>query len=76
MSLHPFTNGFQAVLGSQIYDFSYAGKYNVNDWLVDLSNTFGSNTFNYNVSNTNNASLGAKSPTRFYAGLIAFCKIQ
>jgi iron complex outermembrane receptor protein len=71
-SIYP--NGFQAVLGSQIYDFSYAvgAKYNVNNWLLDLSNTFGSNTFNYNVSNTNNASLGAKSPTSFYAGAHSF----
>lgn len=69
-----YPNGFQAVLNSQIYDISYAvgAKYNVNDWLVDLSNTFGSNTFNYNVSNTNNASLGIKSPTRFYAGAHSF----
>ncbi|ROH98769.1 TonB-dependent receptor [Chryseobacterium sp. G0240] len=71
-SIYP--NGFQAVLGSQVYDVSYAvgAKYNVNNWLIDLSNTFGSNTFNYNVSNTNNASLGAKSPTRFYAGAHSF----
>ncbi|PWN58808.1 TonB-dependent receptor plug domain-containing protein [Chryseobacterium viscerum] len=71
-SIYP--NGFQASLGSQVYDVSYAvgAKYNVNDWLFDLSNTFGSNTFNYNVSNTNNASLGAKSPTRFYAGAHSF----
>ena len=71
-SIYP--NGFQAVLNSQIYDVSYAlgAKYNVNNWLIDLSNTFGSNTFNYNVSNTNNASLGAKSPTRFYAGAHSF----
>ncbi|MDN3690837.1 TonB-dependent receptor [Chryseobacterium tructae] len=69
-----YPNGFQAILNSQIYDISYAvgAKYNVNDWLVDLSNTFGSNTFNYNVSNTNNASLGIKSPTRFYAGAHSF----
>ncbi|BAP33820.1 ferric enterobactin receptor [Chryseobacterium sp. StRB126] len=69
-----YPNGFQAVLNSQIYDISYAAgaKYNVNDWLIDLSNTFGSNTFNYNVSNTNNASLGIKSPTRFYAGAHSF----
>ncbi|UCA58220.1 TonB-dependent receptor [Chryseobacterium rhizoplanae] len=69
-----YPNGFQAVLNSQIYDISYAvgTKYNVNDWLIDLSNTFGSNTFNYNVSNTNNASLGVKSPTRFYAGAHSF----
>ncbi|MGH1520208.1 TonB-dependent receptor plug domain-containing protein [Chryseobacterium sp. JK1] len=71
-SIYP--NGFQAVLNSQIYDVSYAlgAKYNVNNWLIDLSNTFGSNTFNYNVSNTNNASLGAKSPTSFYAGAHSF----
>ncbi|AZA78427.1 TonB-dependent receptor [Chryseobacterium sp. G0186] len=71
-SIYP--NGFQAVLGSQIYDVSYAvgAKYNVNNWLIDLSNTFGSNTFNYNISNTNNASLGAKSPTSFYAGAHSF----
>ncbi|MBL3548554.1 TonB-dependent receptor plug domain-containing protein [Chryseobacterium sp. KMC2] len=71
-SLYP--NGFQAELGSQVYDISYAvgAKYNVNNWLFDVSNTFGNNTFNYNVSNTNNASLGAKSPTRFYAGAHSF----
>lgn len=71
-SIYP--NGFQASLGSQVYDFSYAvgAKYNVNNWLIDLSNTFGNNTFNYNVDNTNNASLGAKSPTSFYAGAHSF----
>lgn len=70
--IYPY--GFQAVLGSQIYDISYAvgAKYNVNNWLIDLSNTFGSNTFKYNVSNTNNASLGIKSPTSFYAGSHSF----
>lgn len=70
--IYPY--GFQAVLGSQIYDVSYAvgAKYNVNNWLIDLSNTFGSNTFKYNVSNTNNASLGIKSPTIFYAGSHSF----
>lgn len=71
-SIYP--NGFQASLGSQVYDFSYAvgTKYNANNWLIDLSNTFGSNTFNYNVDNTNNASLGANSPTSFYAGAHSF----
>ncbi|SHH80185.1 iron complex outermembrane recepter protein [Chryseobacterium oranimense] len=69
-----YPNGFQPVLGSQVYDFSYAvgARYNVNNWLFDLSNTFGSNTFNYNVDHTNNASLGTKSPTSFYAGAHSF----
>ncbi|GAA5099054.1 TonB-dependent receptor [Chryseobacterium ginsengisoli] len=67
-SIYP--NGFQPTLGSKVYDFSYAigAKYNKNDWFLDLSNTFGSNTFDYDVSNTVNASLGAKSPTSFDAG--------
>ncbi|CAA7195745.1 TonB-dependent receptor plug domain-containing protein [Chryseobacterium potabilaquae] len=71
-SIYP--NGFQAVLASQVYDFSYAvgAKYNLNEWQFDLSNTFGSNTFNYNVNNTVNASLGSKSPTHFYAGSHGF----
>jgi len=71
-SIYP--NGFQAVLNSQVYDISYAvgAKYNLNDWQFDLSNTFGSNTFKYNVDNTLNASLGANSPTSFYAGAHSF----
>ncbi|WP_185207914.1 TonB-dependent receptor plug domain-containing protein [Chryseobacterium sp. C3] len=71
-SIYP--NGFQPTLGSKIYDISYAigAKYNKNDWFFDFSNTFGSNTFNYDVSNTVNASLGAKSPTDFYAGAHSF----
>ncbi|WP_449400223.1 TonB-dependent receptor domain-containing protein [Chryseobacterium wanjuense] len=69
-----YPNGFQPVLGSKVYDMSYAIglKYNKNDWFFDLSNTFGNNIFNYNVSNTNNASLGVKSPTSFYAGAHSF----
>lgn len=69
-----YPNGFQPVLGSKVYDLSYAIglKYNKNDWFFDLSNTFGNNIFNYNVSNTNNASLGIKSPTSFYAGAHSF----
>lgn len=71
-SIYP--NGFQPVLGSKVYDISYAvgTKYNKNDWFFNLSNTFGSNTFNYDVSHTVNASLGANSPTGFYAGAHSF----
>lgn len=69
-----FPNGFQPILGSKIYDFSYAvgTKYQNNNWTLDLSNTFGSNVFNYDVRNTNNASMGAQSPTRFNAGSHGF----
>ncbi len=71
-SIYP--NGFQASLGSEVYDISYAvgTKYTADNWFIDLSNTFGSNTFNYDVGHTNNASLGAHSPTSFYAGAHSF----
>lgn len=69
-----FPNGFQPILGSKIYDFSYAlgTKYQYNNWTLDFSNTFGSNVFNYDVRNTNNASMGAQSPTEFNAGSHGF----
>ena len=72
LSLYP--NGFQPILGSKIYDFSYAvgTKYQNNNWTLDFSNTFGSNVFNYDVSNTNNASMGVQSPTEFNAGSHGF----
>lgn len=69
-----YPNGFQPVLGSKIYDISYALglNYKKNNWNIELSNVLGSNIFNYNVSNTNNASLGVNSPTEFNAGSHSF----
>ncbi|MDR2122708.1 MAG: TonB-dependent receptor [Flavobacteriaceae bacterium] len=68
--LELYPNGFQPLLKSAIYDISNSTgvKYRYNDWNVDLSNTFGENIFNYEVTQTNNASLGLSSPTRFKAG--------
>ncbi len=68
LSIYP--NGFQPVLESSVYDFSWAAgaKYKFQDWALDISNTIGSNAFDYRVTHTNNASLGAKSPTEFDAG--------
>lgn len=66
--LHPF--GFQPSLKSDIHDVSLSAGYRfmLGSWNVDLSNTFGENSFNYTVTNSNNFSLGALSPTRFDAG--------
>lgn len=67
--LFPF--GFQPNTESEIFDGSLAvgSKFDVGKgWVVDLSNTFGTNSFDYIVTNTNNASMGASSPTRFDAG--------
>ncbi len=39
-----------------------------NTWNLDLSNTIGRNRLDFNVENSNNASLGLTSPTDFYSG--------
>lgn len=69
-SLQVYPNGFQATLKSNVNDFSNSTglRYSANGWNVDLSNTFGLNTFKYNLENSINKSLGFDSPTDFYAG--------
>lgn len=66
--LFPF--GFQPSLLSDITDASLAvgTRFKIGRWNFDLSNTLGSNRFDYTVENSNNASLGASSPTNFDAG--------
>ena len=65
-----FPNGFQPETESNILDKSIAvglrGK--LRNWNVDLSNTFGSDRFDFKINNTVNASLGDASPTSFEAG--------
>lgn len=65
-----FINGFLPEINSTITDQSFAfgirGK--VNDWNVDLSNSWGKNEFIYTIGNTFNASLQNASPTTFDAG--------
>ena len=67
-------NGFLPGIQSDIQDKSMTvgirGK--VNDWNVDISNTYGSNKFEMTVVNSSNASLGAASPSTFEAGAFGF----
>ncbi len=65
-----FPNGFQPETQSNILDKSLAFGIRgpLKGWDVDLSNTFGSNRFDYTINNTVNASLGDASPTSFEAG--------
>lgn len=65
-----FPNGFQPETESDILDKSLAVglRGTIQNWHVDLSNTFGSNRFDFTVNNTVNASLGDASPTSFEAG--------
>ncbi|AUP81593.1 TonB-dependent receptor [Flavivirga eckloniae] len=65
-----YINGFLPEINSTISDKSLAvgirGK--INDWNVDLSNTWGKNAFLYTIGNTFNASQQNASPTTFDAG--------
>lgn len=72
-----YPNGFLPEIHSTISDLSAAaglrGKV-FESWNYDLSNTFGVNTFNYNIENTVNASMREKSPTTFDAGGLGFAQ--
>ena len=68
-SLYP--NGFTPRITSVIKDNSItAGVRNEleNGWRTDFSHTYGSNNFHYFIKGSNNASMGAASPTDFDAG--------
>ena len=69
-----FINGFLPEIHSEILDASIAGGFRgkLGSFNYDLSNTFGSNTFNYGVENTVNTTLLDKSPTVFDAGGLNF----
>ncbi|MGK2960520.1 MAG: TonB-dependent receptor [Gemmatimonadaceae bacterium] len=68
-----YPDGFLPRIGSGIQDVSgVAGvRGSLNGWRWDLSSGWGHNATAYRVHNSNNVSLGAESPTEFYAGRIA-----
>ena len=69
-----FINGFLPEINSTITDKSFAAgiRGKINDWNVDLSNTWGENTFLYVISNTSNESLENVLPNTFDADGFAF----
>ncbi|MFB9119587.1 TonB-dependent receptor plug domain-containing protein [Bergeyella porcorum] len=69
-----YINGFMPQISTTIEDVSLAAgiKGNWKGWNVDLSNTFGQNTFDYDITNTSNTSLRFASPTEFDAGGLRF----
>jgi iron complex outermembrane recepter protein len=71
-SIHP--NGFLPEIGSEILDYSGAAgvRGDVGGWRWDLSSVMGGNSFRFDVNNSNNVTLGAQSPTSFYAGTLGF----
>ncbi len=69
-----FINGFLPEIHSDVIDASAAAgiRGKLGDFNYDLSNTFGSNTFDYGVENTVNTTLLQNSPTVFKAGGLNF----
>lgn len=69
-----YPNGFLPEIHTEIVDraFSAGIRGATGGWDVDLSVTHGGNSFQFNIENSNNASLGASSPTSFDAGRLKF----
>lgn len=69
-----YPNGFLPRIQATLRDKSFIAGINgetKNNWNWDFSHTYGSNSFQFNVKNSNNASqyqLGKNAPTEFYAG--------
>ncbi|HVD60993.1 MAG TPA: TonB-dependent receptor plug domain-containing protein, partial [Gemmatimonadaceae bacterium] len=68
-----FPDGFLPRIESKIGDVSavVGMRGSVHGWRWDVSTGSGANRIAYRVENSNNVSLGAASPTSFYAGRIA-----
>jgi iron complex outermembrane recepter protein len=69
-----YPNGFLPQIFSRLTDFSIGGgvKGDLDGWNYDLSAVTGSNSFNFNVRNSLNASLGPSSPTQFNCGTLGY----
>ena len=69
-----YPNGFLPEINSNIFDASLTGglRGDVGGWYADFSHTYGSNSFEFLITNTSNASLGSSTPTSFNAGGFSF----
>lgn len=69
-----FPNGFLPGIKSNVLDQSMAVgiRSKINDWDVDFSNAYGSNTFDISVVNSSNGTLGVATPRDFNAGGFGF----
>ena len=69
-----YPNGFLPEIHSNIFDQSLGAglRSKVGAWNVDFSNTYGKNSFQYQIENTLNASLQSSSPTSFNSGGFSF----
>ncbi|NNM15517.1 MAG: TonB-dependent receptor, partial [Bacteroidia bacterium] len=65
-----YPHGFSPQIHSDITDNSFivGARGMIGEWHADMSQTRGSNEFQFNIRNSVNASLGQASPTQAYAG--------
>ncbi|MBO9205304.1 MULTISPECIES: TonB-dependent receptor domain-containing protein [Niastella] len=70
-----YPRGFLPYIESEINDRSVMagikGKM-ASAWNWDVSTTYGGNQFRFDVTNSNNASMGTSTPTSFYCGKLGF----
>jgi iron complex outermembrane receptor protein len=70
-----YPRGFLPFIESEIKDQSaiagFKGK-TASNWNWDASTTYGGNQFRFDVTNSDNASMGTASPTSFYCGKLGF----
>ena len=67
-----YPNGFLPEIHTNINDLEVtAGVRRKGDWTIDASITHGQSSFQFNVENSNNATLGALSPTSFDSGTLS-----
>ncbi len=75
--LHPAGSpyeGYQPTFDGTLDDYNATGgvKLDLGGWNTDFSLTYGGNEQKYDVTNSVNRSMGASSPTSFYAGGVKF----
>ena len=65
-----YPNGFSPEIHTEIVDktMTVGVRGNRNGWDIDFNNSTGSNSIDFTVKNSNNASLGVASPTNSFAG--------
>jgi iron complex outermembrane receptor protein len=69
-----YINGFLPEIHSTILDKSFGVgiKGTSGEWNIDFSNNWGTNSFDYNIQNTSNATMQYSTPFEFNAGGFAF----
>lgn len=69
-----YPNGFLPHIETDIIDFSLSAglKGSVGGWTYDISETYGTNSLKFNVTNSVNTSFWTKSPKEFDAGTLQF----